>query len=90
MLFIFLIEDPPSWVILMTSKLDLWLRAADFLRTPLSSRRQILTLITWLYTGWIASPCIFFMLCFQFGVEFFQVEFCGLYLFLYSDSIFLF
>ena len=30
---------------------------------PLSSRRQILTLITWWYSGWIASPCIFFLCC---------------------------
>ena len=34
MLFIFLIEDPPTWVILMTSKLDLWLRAAGSLKYP--------------------------------------------------------
>ena len=34
MFFIFLIEDQPSWVILMTSKLDLWLRAAGSLKHP--------------------------------------------------------
>ena len=34
MLFIFLTEDPPTWVILMTSKLDLWLRAAGSLKYP--------------------------------------------------------
>ena len=34
MLFIFLIDDPPTWVILMTSKLDLWLRAAGSLKYP--------------------------------------------------------
>ena len=31
-----------------------------------------------------------FMLCFQFRLEFFQVEFCCVYLFLYSPSIFWF
>ena len=35
MLFIFLIEDPPTWVILITSNLDLWLRAAGSLKYPL-------------------------------------------------------
>ena len=34
MLFIFLIEDPPTRVILMTSKLDLWLRVAGSLKYP--------------------------------------------------------
>ena len=32
--FIVLIEDLPTWVILMTSKLDLWLRAAGSLKYP--------------------------------------------------------
>ena len=35
MLFIVLIENLPTWVILMTSKLDLWLRAAGSLKYPL-------------------------------------------------------
>ena len=70
-LFLFLIEDPPTWVILMTSQLALWLRAAGCLGTPLSWRRQILTLITWWYLGWIASPCIFFLCCvFSFELSF--------------------
>ena len=34
MLFIYLIEDPPTWVILMTNKVDLWLRAAGSLKYP--------------------------------------------------------
>ena len=34
MFFIFLIEDQPTWVILMTSKVDLWLRAAGSLKHP--------------------------------------------------------
>ena len=34
MLFIFLIEDPPTRVTLMTSKLDLWLRVAGSLKYP--------------------------------------------------------
>ena len=34
MLFIFLIEDPPTRVILMSSKLDLWLRVAGSLKYP--------------------------------------------------------
>ena len=34
MLFIVLIEDLPTWVILMTSKLDLWLRVARSLKYP--------------------------------------------------------
>ena len=34
MLFIVLIEDLPTRVILMTSKLDLWLRVAGSLKYP--------------------------------------------------------
>ena len=34
MFFIILIENLPTWVILMTSKLDLWLRAAGSLKYP--------------------------------------------------------
>ena len=39
MLIIFLIEDPPTWVILMTSKLDLWLRAAGSLKYPFVQKK---------------------------------------------------
>ena len=40
MLFIFLIEDQPIWVILMISKLDFYFRVAEsLLSTHVSSRR---------------------------------------------------
>ena len=91
MLFLFLIEDPPTWGILMTSKLALWLRAAGSLQCPFVQEKTDSDSNHLVVFG-VDSIIVYFlfMLCFQFQVEFFQVGFCCLYLFLYSDSIFSF
>ena len=89
MLFIFLIEDPPTWVILMTSKLDLWLRVAGSLKYPFVQKKTNSDSDHLVVFGMDSITMYFlFMLRFQFRLEFFQV-FCCLYLFLNSDSIFL-
>ena len=91
MFFIFLIEDPPTWVILMTSKLDLWLRVAGCLQYPFVQQKTNSDSYHLTVFGMDSITMYFlFMLRFQFRVEFFQVEFCCLYLILYSDSIFWF
>ena len=90
MLFIFLIEDPPTWVILMTSKLDLWLRAAGSLKYPFVQEKTNSDSNHLVVFGMNSITMYFlFMLRFQFRLEFFQV-FCCLYLFFYSDSFFFF
>ena len=82
MFFIFLIEDPPTWGILMTSKLALWLRAAGSLQCPFvqektdSDSNHLVVFRVYSITMYFL-----FMLCFQFRVEFFQVEFRCLYLY---------
>ena len=76
MLFLFLIEDPPTWGILMTSKLALWLRAAGSLQCPFvqektdSDSNHLVVFRVYSITMYFL-----FMLCFQFRVEFFQVDF---------------
>ena len=71
MFFIFLIEDQPTWVIFMTSKLDLWLRAAGSLKHPFVQEETKSDSNQLVYSGWIASPCIFFLCCiFSFELSF--------------------
>ena len=77
MLIIFLIEDPPTWVILMTSKLDLWLRAAGSLKYPFVQKKtnsDFNHLVVFRMDS--ITMYFLFMLCFQFRVKFFQLEFC--------------
>ena len=71
MLFIFLIEDPPTRVILMTSKLDLWLRVAGSLKYPFVQQKTNSDSNHLVVFGMDSITMYFlFMLCFQFRVEF--------------------
>ena len=71
MLFIFLIEDPPTRVILMTSKLDLWLRVAGSLKYPFFQQKTNSDSNHLVVFGMDSITMYFlFMLCFQFRVEF--------------------
>ena len=99
MLFLFLIEDPPTWVILMTSKVDLWLRAAGSLKYYFVQEETKSDSNHLVYSGWIASPCIFFLCCvFSFELSFSRwsfaaftymfslIAFFGLSTFIHSQS----
>ena len=80
--FLFLIEAPPTWVILMPSKLALWLRAAGCLQYPFVLEKTNSDSNHLVVFGMDSITMYFlFMLCFQFQVEFIQVQFCCLYSF---------
>ena len=80
--FLFLIEAPPTWVILMPSKPALWLRAAGCLQYPFVLEKTNSDSNHLVVFGMDSITMYFlFMLCFQFQVEFIHVEICCLYLF---------
>ena len=82
MFFLFQIEDLPTWVILMPSKLALWLRAAGCLQYPFVLEKTNSDSNHLVVFGMDSINMYFlFMLCFQFQVEFIQVQFCCLYSF---------